>query len=197
MAEGIYTVREAVAWLRERADRVTFRNKAKQATALDRIADLMVEMQQEIGDLEDLAEELMEEPSQSSERIAALLDVRQRLEAELGPEDRINLAQTAYDAIDMMIEEELFGEPEECDCPSCRRVPASAPQGRATGPSLGARLPTQPESETGAVRADAEGVTDLRREVQAILKKHADRVAAVEVHWYAGSAQGGAGPHQF
>lgn len=176
---------EAVEWLRERAERASVAGKNQRAENYEVCADLIAEMQQEICDLEDLTAEMMEEPTAVSARISTLLDVRLKLEAVLGPEDRINLAERAYDAIDVMIEDALFdgsgGEPEGCDCPSCGGPRASAPQEAAQGPSRGSLLPTQPEGEDGAVAASEDAVADFMIAMQYVVDRYGDRLSSVEI----------------
>ena len=185
MGIKLNTAADAVQYLRDQAWLAVESRKGNRAERLHFCADLIAEQQQEICDLEDLTAEMMEEPSAVSARISTLLDVRLKLEAVLGPEDRINLAERAYDAIDVMIEDALFdgsgGEPEGCDCPSCGGPRASAPQEAAQGPSRGARLPTQPEGKDGAVAASEEHVADFMAALQDVVEEYAEHLSSVEI----------------
>ena len=185
MGIKLNTAADAVQYLRDQAWLAVESRKGNRAERLHFCADLIAEQQQEICDLEDLTAEMMEEPTAVSARISTLLDVRLKLEAVLGPEDRINLAERAYDAIDVMIEDALFdgsgGEPEGCDCPSCGGPRASASQEAAQGPSRGARLRTQPECEDGAVSASEEHVADFMAALQDVVEEYAEHLSSVEI----------------
>ena len=175
----------AVGWLRDQAWKSIEVGKGNRAERMHFCADLIAEMQQEIGDLEDLTAEMMEEPTAASARISTLLDVRRKLEAVLGQEDRMSLAELAYDAIDVMIEDALLdgseGEPEPCDCPECWGMRASAQQEAAGWPSEGSRLPTQPGDEDGAVAASGEHLADFMLAMQDVVDAYAEHLSSVEI----------------
>jgi hypothetical protein len=185
MGTKLTTTGDAVDYLREQAWRAIECGRGNRAEKLGFCADVIAKMQQEICDLEDLTAEMMEEPSAVSASISTLLDVRRKLEDVLGPEDRINLAELAYDAIDMMLEDALFDGsgwgPEGCDCPSCGGASATAPQEADKGPSRGSRLPMLPESETGPVAASGEPLADFMMAMQDVVDAYAEHLSSVEI----------------
>ena len=185
MGTKLKTTADAVQYLRDQAWLAVESRKGNRAERLHFCADLIAEMQQEIGDLEDLTAEMMEEPTAVSSRISTLLDVRLKLEAVLGQEDRMSMAELAYDAIDVMIEDAMLdgseGEPEPCDCPECWGMRASALQERGTGPSEGAQLPTQPGGEIGPVAASGEHLADFMMAMQDVVDAYAEHLSSVEI----------------
>ena len=185
MGTKLKTTADAVRYLRDQAWLAVESRKGNRAERMHFCADLIAEMQQEIGDLEDLTAELMDEPTAVSSRISTLLDVRRKLEAVLGPDDRINLSEVAYDAIDVMIEDALYDgaldELEGCDCPSCGGTRASAPQEAGGGPSDGSRLPTQPGGEMGPVAASGEHLADFMMAMQDVVDAYAEHLSSVEI----------------
>lgn len=185
MGTKLKTTADAVQYLRDQAWLAVESRKGNRAERMHFCADLIEQMQEEICDLEDVSAEMMDEPTAASARISTLLDVRRKLEAVLGPDDRINLAEVAYDAIDVMIEDALFdGSPDElegCDCPSCGGMRARAPQEAAQGPSLGAELPTQPGGEMGPVAASGEHLADFMMAMQDVVDAYAEHLSSVEI----------------
>ena len=174
----------AVDWLREQAWKSVEVGKGNRAERLHFCADLLAEMQQEIGDLEDLTAELMEEPTAVSARISTLLEAHERLDARLGP-GRGPIADAAHDVIDSMYEEAVFAAtgdiPHLCDCPSCPGIYASALQEADRGPSLGSRLPVLPESEMGPVAASGDQLADFMIAMQYVVDRYAEHLSSVEI----------------
>ena len=184
MGTKLNTAAGAVQYLRDQAWLAVESRKGNRAERLHFCADLIAEMGQDLEDAIELADEAAHMMCGSDTRISVLREAHERLDARLGL-GRGPIADAAHDVIDTMYEEAVFAAtgdiPHLCDDPSCPGIYASAPQEAAQGPSCGARLPTQPEDEDGAVAATEEPVADFMMAMQDVVDAYAKQLSSVEM----------------
>jgi hypothetical protein len=178
-------VLDAIEWLRKSAERAMLQGRDKRAEKLDHCADVIAQMGQDLDDATELADIMLDMPTPDQLRMYALQDAQRRLTLALGPPDRINLAEVAYDVIDAMVAAaEIVVEykgSEGCECGVCLHLATRGPQEADHGPSEGTELPTQPEGRDGPVAAPEEYLADFMMAMQDVVDAYAEHLSSVEI----------------